>query len=87
MKDEINKLQEELNKTWNKCSDTEKIERLRGELRNFRYLTIRVSSLEQQLYKLNNHSHDTNGKVVAPIENFGQGVSTPGAVMSRDLLS
>lgn len=55
-------------KSWESLTDNEKLEVLREELQNGRYLVSRVVHLEGVLREFMTHSHDADGKVVVPFK-------------------
>ncbi len=63
-------------KYWSEINDTEKIERLRKEIK---YLKNRISDISSQSYKLEQHEHNALGKIVVPINSGGSptGMVTP----------
>lgn len=58
-------------KSWADASIEEKIEKIRIELLEMRYLKESVSGLSTQLNELMQHSHSENGVVVVPIQRIG----------------
>lgn len=66
-------------KKWVECTDAEKIEKLRMEGQDMQYMTQRVSALESLIYQLQNHTHDGQGKLTVPLNNYPGGF-TGGAV-------
>lgn len=56
-----------IGKAWTELSDPEKIETLRRELVQNRYLTRQVGDLQAEVFRLKNHEHGGNGQVVVPL--------------------
>jgi len=74
-------------KPWAEMTDSEKLEALRFEVRNNRYLTRRLASLEEDLSKLKQHTHDGFGQVVIPMHTVGGSLNAGMASMSYDPLA
>lgn len=71
---------------WKDLTDTEKIDRLRDELRNFRYIVSRIAELERKVHLLRLHQHGENGAVVVRIESADSQSILSGQVMTLDKL-
>ena len=52
-------------KYWSECSDAEKIERIREQVKNCQY---ELNGLKEFLAPLLSHHHAADGRVMAPIE-------------------
>ena len=55
-------------KYWSELSDTEKIERMRDEVKRQQHQN---SELVRRLEKLENHSHGQNGDIKIPLKDMG----------------
>ena len=51
-----------LHKKWDECSDTEKIEKLREEIRDLRNLTRIIGDMQHRISSLESHHHSPDGK-------------------------
>jgi hypothetical protein len=54
-------------KLWAEQTDAEKIETLRSELLNMRYVTRRVAEVEAKMHRLNQHEHGEKGILMVPL--------------------
>lgn len=61
-------------KKWEDSSVEEKLEKLRNELMQMRYLSNRMSTIESNYYNLVNHQHGTDGRMLVPFNSSGAGL-------------
>ena len=59
---------------WDHCGIEEKLERVRNELRQLRYVWPRLSNFDQRLDQLTDHAHDAQGRIMTPLRHHGYGV-------------
>ena len=57
-----------INKKWDENTSDEKIEVLRRQIQENRYLVSRIYQLESKLEKLVKHTHGQDGKTLFPLE-------------------
>ncbi len=68
------------NKPWDECGIEEKVERLRGALRDLRW---GLNDVRRRTAHFENHQHDALGQIVVPLNpRFSQGEAS-----ARDLLA
>lgn len=63
------RLQEIRQKNWDDCTDGEKAEKLKMAIESESYLRQTITHMQEQIRKLEKHSHATNGDVVVPFSN------------------
>jgi len=80
------KLRATLEKKWDDCTTEEKLEKIRAELRDFRYLTNRVCNVEGHIERLKEHSHQ-DGKIVIPLKELEKHSGLAGLAQRTDYLS
>ena len=56
-----------IQKKWEEQTDAEKIETLRNELRDYRYLITRIARLEESMHRMRQHEHGSKGEILVPI--------------------
>ena len=62
-------------KEWDKCTDSEKIEKLKMFVIDFNYMNNTIATLQSEIHRLKLHSHKENGEIVVPISSVNsQGI-------------
>jgi hypothetical protein len=70
-------------KPWAEQTDTEKIETLRAELLNMRYIIRRVGELESKMHRMNHHEHGEHGKLMVPLSSVDAMSTLNSATLGR----
>lgn len=65
-------------KKFDELTDTEKIERLRNELRTLRYVSQAMNQLRADINDLRVHQHSDNGTVLVKLPEFSKGAGLVG---------
>lgn len=74
-------------KKWADCTDTEKIEKLREEVMNHRYMSRSIGDLAIKIRRLFKHSHsDRTGEMVEKMDEYNYSGGEC-ALSSRDILA
>ena len=70
---ERDRLNQVRNKPWAESTDSEKIDKLKMFVEEFKYLTNRIATLENEVRQFKKHSHKDNGDIVVPLSTEGSG--------------
>lgn len=54
---------------WADATPEQKLDKLRMELQDMRYIFSRIQTLETSLHHLKNHTHSENGRLMIPMDN------------------
>lgn len=75
-----------LEKLWEECSVEEKLEKIKAELSDRRYISNHIHNLQIEVNKLKEHSHQ-DGKIVIPLNaNSMNGIPGAGQASRHDYL-
>lgn len=74
-------------KSWVDLTDKEKIEVLRTQIFNMRYVVRRVGELEADMHRMKMHEHGEGGKITVPIMSVNAMGASAASMLGPDPLA